>query len=377
MRAVCLALLLQACMGLDAFGPQAWEEPGQSAYGNLGVSATSIDFGYVTSGNSSLETLVLENLGDSAFAIEDLAIVGDDRFFLETEFVTGEVEPGAQIILSIAFEPDAIADYAGALAISTDLASATYLEVPLAGSSDPGSGGDTGEASTGGMEITRTSVDFGTVSLNSLVSETIQISNDSSEDFLVSDLEFTDSAFDWAGDFSIPYVLRSGQTKTITLNFYPTLEQVYSGVALVSTNDPNQPELEIQLAGEGEYTCGICAPQIRVNTGHAITDFMFISGWGPDERSVTITNEGDMPLNVSNITVNNDQFFPEGTFTVLGFNGSVTLDPWDTVGFTIGFTATASGFELDWSAIDENVVHIQSDDPTQGDFQIALSGIAL
>ena len=176
MRAVCLALLLQACMGLDAFGPQAWEEPGDESaeYGNLGVSATSIDFGYVASGNSSLETLVLENLGDSAFAIENLAIVGDDRFFLESEFVTGEVEPGAQIILSIAFEPNAIADYNGALAISTDLASATYLEVPLAGSSDPSSGGDTGEASTGGMEITRNSVDFGTVSLNSLVSETIQ-----------------------------------------------------------------------------------------------------------------------------------------------------------------------------------------------------------
>ena len=172
-------------------------------------------------------------------------------------------------------------------------------------------------------------------------------------------------------------MIRAGDQKSIILTYSPTTEAQHAGTVTLSVDAAGQANLTASLKGRGEYQCTTCAPVINTDSNHALTDFFVLSGLSNDERPVTIQNTGDQPLVINSIQVNNDSFFPEGWFTVSGFNSAVTLDPGQAMSFSVVFEAANSGMELDLSFMDENVIHILSNATNEPDYLITLSGIAL
>lgn len=119
--------------------------------------------------------------------------------------------------------------------------------------------------------------------------------------------------------------------------------------------------------------CTICRPAIRVETGgdpYAMADFAAMVG--PDARTITIHNDGDIELNVSTVYVNNDMFSTCGEFTVSGWTNATPVDPGGATSFTLTYDAVAECIELAWLSLDQNVLHILSDDPEEPDYVIEL-----
>ena len=131
------------------------------------------------------------------------------------------------------------------------------------------------------------------------------------------------------------------------------------------------------MTGTGaEPPCDICAPVISVDTGtgsHAV-EIMEMFNCSA-QQNILIQNQGDLDLDVTQITVKNDSFSSCGTFSV-SWDGATTLGPWESTTAVLQVVATEQlCYELAWASLDENVLHILSSDPWEPDYVVELTAI--
>ena len=375
MRLVGLLVCLVGCGGLDSFNATELDSGLDAGvdYGGLVFSRSAIDFGFLSPGQSATQTLTLTNEGTESITLEQIESVGSSVFSIDN--LTGGpavLAVNEELALTVRFEPDATEDFVGAVALDTSLVEAPYIEILL-----NGTGINPNNSAQGNIQLSQNRVSFGQVGLNTTATQALTLQNTGESDIALSSIAFSDSAFGWERDLNLPYVIRAGSQETVTLNYSPTEEIQHSGTATISVDDPNAPELTVDLSGEGIYDCSACEPIISTDSNYELTDFFVLVGMGSDDRSVMIQNTGDQPLNIQNVYINNDLLFTGGTFSVSGFNGPTTLDPWESTYITVSFTAASSGIELDLSALDQNTVHIISNGSNEPDYMITLSGAAL
>lgn len=376
MKYLFFGLLLGGC-GLDSMNAS---DTGSATFGELSISPSTMDFGYVAPGESATDTFVIANLGGDPIALRGLGVVGSTVFNVTTTTqVPPALEKGDEIVLSVEFSPTGYEDYEAALAIQTDMPGLEYIERPILGTGLLQSG-DSGDAASAPLLATDTTVlDFGQADLDNTVTETLLLQNVSTSDVLVKSIDFTDSQFDWERNLTLPYMLKAGTSKELELNFTPLSEKSYSAEAIIASDDPDHPEITVSLRGEGVDMCSVCAGIIQVNTGedpYELSGFMSIFGTD-DTRTVSITNIGDQTLTVSAIEVNNDILFPDGNFKVTGFNAPMKLEPYEIGSFNVVYTAKGTGAEIAVPELDSNVIHILSDDPWESDYVIKLSGFGV
>lgn len=376
MKYLFFGLLLGGC-GLDSMNAS---DTGSATFGELSISPSVMDFGYVAPGESATDTFVIANMGSNPVALRGLGVVGSNVFNVTTASqVPPALEKGDEVVLSVEFSPTGYEDYQAALAIQTDMPGLEYIERPILGTGLLQSG-DSGEGASAPLLATDPSVlDFGQADLDATVTETLLLQNISTTDVMVKRIDFTDSQFDWEGNLTLPYLLKAGTSKELELNFTPSSESTYSGEAIILSDDPGQPELTVSLRGEGVDMCSVCAGIIQVNTGedpYELSSFLSIFGT-EDKRTVSITNIGDKTLTISNINVMNDVLFQDGTFKVTGFNPPMKLEPFEMGTFNVVYRATGTGVEIALPEVDSNVIHILSDDPWESDYVLKLSGVGV
>lgn len=390
-----LCLLLSACVGLQRTTPTK-DDTGAPAdsgitVGELSIDVSEVDFGDVSIGMSADRSVTLTN---TAGDIARLAAVldGDGGFTLSDTSIT--VPGDGTSVLTLGFEPDFAGDYAATLTLSP-IDGTDPIAVPVSGHGvDPddtgsGNGGDNGGDSggeTGGdnggsttdadITVSPTSHDYGTLDLGDTANTTFTVRNDGVADLLVSDLRSSDGAFTvTGGTLALPQVLSPGSSKTVQVTFSPSAVRAYNGTLSVISDDPDEGTTAITLTGEGADMCDICAPLIVVDTGgdpYSVTDFISVLG-STDTRSWTIINEGDQDLQVTDVYVNNDAFAPCGEFSTPAFSPT-TLSPGSRTRFNISYRATDVCIEVPNPSFDMNVLHILSNDPSQGDYVVELGG---
>lgn len=344
--------------------------------GALEVTPGAVDFGNVPVGEYRSEELVLSNTGEGVVRVE-ASLDGDATFSLSEADIA--IAGGTDSVLVVGFTPLAETGYSADLTLLTD--SGDSIVVPVAGAGGDGGGGgdDTGGGTTpgsGALTVTPDRYDFGQVDLGDTETTSFTVRNDGTADVLLSNIVAADSAFTvTGGTVRLPQVLSPGASKTVDVAFTPTAERAYSTDLDFQSDDPSNPHLRIALEGEGADLCDVCSGLISVDTGgdpYAVTDFYSLLGT-PDRRTWTISNIGDMDLEVYDVYVNNDSLAPCGTFT-LTFSGATTLAPGRSVSFQISYAATDVCLDIPQAAFDMNVVHILTDDPSQGDYVIEVGG---
>jgi hypothetical protein len=372
-------LLLLACVGFDTSSGKpdgvAGEDSG-ATLGSLSLDASAFDFGTVAVGDSVDKTLTLTNTGDTALDV-DLSIEGSGFGTSSGSVAVDDTE-----VVTLTFAPDATGDFTGTLQVQ--VVDGDSLDVPLSGSgaADGDTDEDSGDPDGPAPEIlvSPSHYSFGRVDVDDTVTTSFTVSNQGDDDLLIREVSTSDRAFTTGGTLSPPQVLSPGSNKLLEVSFTPTAETTYTGTIVVSSDDPNTPDLEIAVDGAGVDLCDVCAPIIDVDTGsspYAITDFFYSSFTGTDTRTLTVQNIGDMDLEVTDVYVKNDTLASCGTFTVGGWTSAKTLAPYATTSFTLAYRATGSCVEVAQSAFDMNVLHILSNDPTQDDWVVELSGLAL
>ncbi len=378
-------LILAGCFGLDAskadLGPNVSDsaDSGPVEVGALSADKSAIDFGTIAPGDDAAEAVVLTNGSDETLRVA-ASVTGDAVFDLSDADIA--LAPGGASTLTVTFSPSGEMTYGGNIGLA--LEDGSSLEVSLTGTGGTGGddggddGGDNG-GGTGAIAFSPTSQDLGTVDLGDTSSFTFTVENTGSDDVLIDSVSTSDTAFSVSGGtLSVPQVLSSGSSKTIAVTFTPSAERAYNADLTVHT-DLAPATYTAALTGTGAELCGVCSPLISVDTGgdpYSVTDFTSVFGL-EDERTWTIRNDGDEDLTVTSVSVNNDSLMTCGAFSISSFSGPDTVTPSGSTSFKIAYQASSVCLDVPNASFDENVVHILSNDPSQGDYVIEVGGVGL
>ena len=381
----CFLALLVGCGGLSPLNadPAGADDTGSSevTVGGLTASPASIDFGAVGIGASASEQIMLKNDGDATLTIKEPLVTGDYGFEVDTTSLTFpmSLETGGTQVLSVTFAPVEEADLSGQVILRLEGVDSTAT-VALTGSGSYDVGGDDGGTDDGGSDggsdefnVSPTSIDFGVVDIGDTSAETVYVTNNTSDDILITDITSSDDVILVSGQISPPQVLSAGAEKYITVAYAPDAEVVTKATVSITTDSEEAPKTDIQVTGEGYQGCIICSGVITVDTGSGDDHSAALSDLGCSaSATLTIQNQGDEDLALKDMDYTNDSFSTCGNFSA-NWGGPDTLAPWETATIDLSYTASEFCIELAYPTFDQNMLHIYSDDPAEPDYAIELT----
>jgi len=212
------------------------------------------------------------------------------------------------------------------------------------------------------INVTPLSIDFGEHNVGTPTSavETVLVENLGNAPLEIREIRLEDATqpyeFGLVGTVLVP----EGGNTTFTVTFAPQTAGEYTTRVLIDSNDPDEPDVPVDLTGVG------VAPAIQIDP--AVYDFgtQYI---GCDlESPLTISNVGNADLEISDyryITASNDLSFEDNE----GVNGAPpwTLAPFESMEVFVDY------YPLDDYA-DEGYLTLSSNDPLQPEAQARQSG---
>ena len=262
----------------------------------IDVDSASINFGFVTIGESEDATITVYNLGCQTLNVVDVDVTGADadQFTVESGDAPFSVLGGQSHNIELRFTPTSCGEKNAQLEIdSNDLDEGTII-VPL-----------TGEAtSLPNIDVDPTTVDFGFVNVGSVIDTTITVHNTGCQDLIVNDVSLEGPD---AGQFSIvlggePFTLLHGEAHTIEVQFEPTSGGLRKGMSIhvlaknatlrLQSNDPDENVKDIPLTGTG------CEdPDIQVDP--TAIDFGVVNIPQSKDTTIVVSNDNCQTLEVT------------------------------------------------------------------------------
>ena len=237
---------------------------------------------------------------------------------------------------------------------------ANYFYLSYLSLQNLGSGGSSGEQN---ISADSASLDYGQVTVGTIATQTLTVSNDGDAELVISQLTITgtDSGdftlfSDTCSDSSVP----AGGSCTVEVDFNPALTGTKSAQLSIPSNDPDTSELLVGLTGEGAES----VPQ-EINASVASLDFGNVTIGAIETLSVDISNQGDQDLllGVLNIVDNLGSGFDFGSENC----DSAILAPGESCSISIEFNPLAE------ASYDSDLV-VLSDDPNTPELSIPLLG---
>ncbi len=300
--------------------------PGSPATASLtgtGVAATvamtptpsSVAFGSVQAGSSGSQSVSIKNTGNSNVTISQVTVSAKD---VSVSGITTPVTltPSQTTSMTVSFNPTASESVSGNVTVTDSAGSSAVIPV-------------TGTGVQAALSITPSSVGFGTVSVGSTDSQTIQLSNTGTAALTVSQVSVTGSAFSTTG-LTLPLTLNASQSSTFNVQFSPTAASTVSGSLTITSTAPGSPAT-VALTGTGvaaTLTLSLSSNSFtfgNVNTGSSST------------QTETITNTGNASVQITGISVS-------GTgYSLSGAGTPVTLTAGQKLSFSVIFDPTTAG----------------------------------
>lgn len=277
------------------------------------IDKTSIDYEYVTISDSKTESVIITNtsLVETDLIISNVSTDNDKFRETVTSFTLKKDEA---LNIPVVFIPEDTSTQIGKLTIETNAGNA---EVNLAG---------IGLAAPN-IGISIDSLYFGKVGLSSSVIKKFTIYNYGTVTLNVSQILSDDLKFVSNKNFAI---ISSSDNSEVSIEYTPTNPQVDLGILTILSDDPDSPSLTVDLSGEG------ISPEIVVDD----LDFLKVGINTTKEEILTISNGGDVQLEISNITINDLRFSISETFPIIiGTSSSTNI----TVSFTPDVIGAISG----------------------------------
>jgi hypothetical protein len=203
----------------------------------LDVSPLQIDFPDTDVGQTAVAPVTITNLGNADLNVTDLRIDGGDEADFAVLGATSFIlAPEQQRLVDVQFAPTARGLRTSALVVRSD---GGNTDVPLSGQ---------GRAPEVDVPL---SISFGDVPVGDAQARSLLIGNRGDAPLSVSDLRLSgDAAFSITGGTPVPMVPPGGSHE-LELTFAPEDAGSASGSVLFSTNDPDQPSVDVTLQGQG------------------------------------------------------------------------------------------------------------------------------
>jgi len=278
------------------------------------AAPNSVDFGNITVGSSSTQSLTVTNMGASITTISGATVTGGGFSFKGPLFPL-DLQPAQSASFSVSFLPSAPGSVQGSLSLSSKQGS---VAISLAG---------TGIQPA--ISIAPSSLSFGNVALGVTSSQTITLSNPGNATLDITQFTAPGAGFSLSG-LSVPLTLTPGQTAKFSVSFTPSAAgSQTSSVALVS-NAPTSP-LRLPLSGAGVQL----QPQISVLPGSLAFGSVNVGSSG--KQSLTVSNTGSTALSITAASMT------RASFATVGLSLPMTVAAGGSGTITVDFVPTASG----------------------------------
>lgn len=287
-----------------------------TADGQLGLSATSEDFGSVAVGAKQSQTVTLTNTGRSSVTISRASVSGTG-FQLSGIAAPLTLNASQRTTLTVSFAPQGSGSASGTVTISSD-ASNSSLTIPLSG---------TGVV-PGALGPNPTSLGFGSVTAPNSQSLPEILTNTGGTSVTISQVAITGNGFSLSG-ITAPVTLTPGQSATFTVKFAPQSAASASGSVTITSTASN-PTLTIPISGTG------ISPG-TLGSNPTSLSFGSVTVRSNQSLSETVTNTGGSSVTISQVGIS-------GTgFSLKGITAPVTLTAGQSASFSVTFTPVSAG----------------------------------
>jgi hypothetical protein len=208
----------------------------QSDEARIVVSPLILDFGEVGIDSDADLVLTISNRGRSDLTVSEITVEGN--YFssvFEDDIV---IESNADYEQTVTFSPEENGQFDGTLTITSDDPNNGEVEVTLNGSAADA------EAI---IAVSPAALDFGVVTINESADLPIWIRNDGNIDLVVSDITIEGNWF--SSDFEDELIVQNGDSIDVTVTFAPEELGDHAATLTVTSNDPNNQEVTVDLSG--------------------------------------------------------------------------------------------------------------------------------
>jgi hypothetical protein len=282
----------------------------------VSMSPSTINFGDVTVGSTSDQTVTVANTGNSNVNVTAANVSGAG--FSAVGFVAGTLTPGQTMMFTARFAPSATGVASGSITLSST--ATNNPSVSLSGNGTP--------LPIGTLTLNPTSINFGSVIVGNTTSQTVTMNNTGTASLTISSAPVSGAGFSITG-LTLPLTLGIGALSSFTVQFAPGSAGAVSGSVSLTSDASNSPT-NLALSGTG------VAQTLTVSMSPSTINFGDVTVGSTSDQTVTVANTGNSNVSVSAANVT-------GTgFSVVGFVAG-TLTPGQTMMFTARFAPSASG----------------------------------
>ncbi|WP_435186440.1 choice-of-anchor D domain-containing protein [Halobellus sp. EA9] len=281
------------------------------------VNRSTVTFGDVRTGTTSAtETVQITNEGGAPVNVTSTSLDSAAQFNL-TGF-TGTLVPGETATVSVRATPTSTGTLTTTLNITTNRTDDV----------DP----VTLEASGVAPSVTIASDlsgDFGEVGTSSSATQTITIQNDGEATLVLDNISASGDAFQILGGQQTQSI-GAGESTTLGVVFSPTAVESFSGTLSFDTNDAGQGTITRSLTGDGATA--------TASISQSTVDFAAVEVDTTEEQELTLTNDGNAQLNVTQVTISGGD---SSAFDVTGL-GTPSLAPGASKSFNVSASPTVA-----------------------------------
>jgi len=267
------------------------------------------------------QNVLLRNMGSAALTIASVTVSGD---FVQTNNCFGTVPGGSKCTVSVSFAPIARGSRTGTLTIA-DNASGSPHTITLTGN------GIAPAVTLSANSLTFADQGVGTTS----APQTVGLTNTGVDPLTIN-------GFAIIGDFTqtnnCGLTVAAGSSCAIQVSFRPTMPLARTGSLSIVYNAPGSPN-QVQLSGTG------VGPAVKLSS----TDVVFGEqpvGTTSGPQTVALTNTGNAPLTIAQVTASGDFTQTNDCGSPLGAGAACTL--------SISFRPTTAGTTFGAIAISDN-----------------------
>ena len=277
-----------------------------------------LDFGDLLVGNEATGHITVTNDGSADLVISNITVTGE--FEIDQSGGITIVAGGAETV-SVTFDPGAAGSFAGTVTIYSNDISTPTLEFDLAGlalAPQPDM------ALSSDEDTIADSWHLGNTVRGQTHTETLTITNTGDAPLTISDIAVA-APFTIEGGFvGDPIVIAPNGSSYVIVSVSGSVRGELSGELVISSSDPEDPVLEIDLATQ--VVAGVLAVHEDVGSPNDNEiDFGDVYVGESVVRTVTLSNTGDGPLTISTIGIDGN-FAMESLATLPG-SSDIVLQP--------------------------------------------------
>ena len=277
---------------------------GNGTQAALTANPSSINFGSILDGATATVNVTLTNSGTASLHI-NAATTSGAGFSMST-LAAQTLTPGQTASFSVSFAPTTAGTLSGSVSI-TSTAPGSPLVLGLSG---------IGTAPEAQLGINPASVAFNSVNVGSSSTQNVTLTNTGNTTLNITSATVTGAGYTMSLQ---PISISAGGNATFTVTFAPTTAGGASGSISIVSNATNSP-VTIALSGTG-LQAQIAANPSSVSFGTVVVG-------SNNSQAVTLTNNGNTTLSISQISVTGTGFGQTGlsTSTKIAAGGSTTFN---------------------------------------------------